>query len=243
MTTRRGFLAGALPAAMLAGMLWEQPAGAAVALPYFAPSNFFSNGEWTLPKLSYDYAALEPHIDSATMELHHSKHHKAYVTNLNKALKTMNELKADEADPRVVESLQRDISFNMGGHALHSTFWGIMGPDSKAQMGGEPSGTIATAITNQFGGFANFKTYFTQVAMSIKGSGWAVLALSPVSRQLVTMALKDQDGSHAAGTLPVLLVDVWEHAYYLKYQNRRADYVAAWFNTINWSAVNMLMGG
>ena len=183
---------------------------------YFKPSNFYADGEWKLPKLPYDVAALEPHIDAKTMELHHDKHHKAYVDNLNKALKKVADAKGD-LEPGVVEVLQRDVSFNLGGHANHS-FWGIMAPNA----GGEPTGKVAELINGTFGDFKAFKAYFTKVATTIKGSGWAVLAFAPVSQTLVTYALKDQDGQQPAGVMPILAVDVWEHAYYLKYQNNRA---------------------
>lgn len=208
---------------------------------YFNPSNFFADGKWKLPTLPYDHNALEPHIDAQTMQLHHTKHHQSYVDNLNKALAKVKDL-GNDAEPSVVEALQRDISFNFGGHTLHSIFWGIMGKDQSGKMGGEPTGAIAQKINDSFGSYDKFKAYFTKVATSIKGSGWAVLAHSPVGDQLITYALKDQDSTHAPGVMPVLLVDVWEHAYYLKYQNKRADYVNAWFNTINWSAVNLCMG-
>jgi superoxide dismutase, Fe-Mn family len=245
MPTRRQLLLGSVPAALFSGSVFSHLASAAPAAPgaYYSPKNFFDAGEWKLPKLPYDYNALEPHIDAQTMELHHSKHHNAYVTNGNKALKAMSELDPATADLRVIESLQRDISFNLGGHALHSSFWGCMGPGADGKMGGEPTGKIAEYITATFGSYDKFKAYFTKVAMSVKGSGWAVLSAHPVSRQLFTSAIKDQDSNLVAGALPILLIDVWEHAYYLKYQNKRADYVAAWFNTINWSNVNMLVGG
>jgi len=201
----------------------------------------FAGGEYVLPPLGYATDALEPHIDKATMELHHGKHHASYVTNLNKAVRRLGEIKGVDADPGEIESLQRDISFNAGGHVLHSIFWNIMGKPADGDMGGEPAGPIADRINKSFGDFVNLKAYFTKVAMSVKGSGWAVLAVEPVGRQLLTFALGDQDTRLVAGATPILLVDVWEHAYYLKYQNKRADYLAAWFNTINWSNVNTML--
>ncbi len=243
--SRRNLLKSALPAAVFgSGILsfdallraQEKVPGAVSGSGYFDPSNFFAAGKWVLPKLPYGYDALEPHIDAQTMQIHHTKHHQAYVDNLNKAVAKMKELGA-EAEPSAVESLQRDISFNFGGHTLHSIFWGVMGKDESGKMGGEPTGAIAEKINAAFGSFAAFKGYFTKVATSLKGSGWAVLAHSPVSDQLVTYAVKDQDSTHAPGTMPILAIDVWEHAYYLKYQNKRADYVNAWFNTINWTSV------
>jgi superoxide dismutase, Fe-Mn family len=257
-TTRRDLLRTAIPAAALAstGFFAFEALAQENAMPgagvkggtgmkgYFDPSNFFADGEWKLPKLPYEYNALEPHIDAQTMEIHHSKHHQSYVNNLNKALKTMKDLK-DDATPSQVEALQRDISFNFGGHALHSMFWGIMDPAGGkpgGKPGGEPSGRLGEMLNAQFGSFERFKGYFTKVATSVKGSGWAILAFAPVSQQLITYAVKDQDSTHAPGTMPILGVDVWEHAYYLKYQNKRDEYVKAWFNTINWSIVERLMG-
>ena len=196
----------------------------------------FENGEYKLPPLPYASDALEPHIDKATMELHHGKHHQSYVTNLNKALKTLSQVKGAEIEPSAVEALQRDISFNAGGHFMHTLFWGIMGPNA----GGTPVGTLAAAIDKTFGSFDNFKSYFTKVALSIKGSGWGVLAFDPISGQLMTFGMGDQDTRLAAGTIPLVAIDVWEHAYYLKYQNKRADYIAAWFSTIDWKEVELL---
>ena len=219
----------------------QTPAGQLTG-SYFAPSNFFANGEWKLPKLPYAYDALEPHIDAKTMELHHTKHHQAYVTNLNKALAAIKSL-PDDASPQTVEALQRDVSFNMGGHALHSIFWGIIGPGTDgSKMGGEPGEKVAQLINAQFGSFEKFKKYFTTVATTVKGSGWAILAYSPVSQSFVTYAVKDQDSHQPAGTMPILGVDVWEHAYYLKYQNDRAAYVKAWWETVNWTTVGSLIG-
>lgn len=248
--TRRNMLAavavGGATTLLGARSLFAQagPGGMADAtglMSYFKPTNFFDNGEWKLPALPYAADALEPHIDAKTMELHHGKHHKAYVDNLNKALKKIADAKGD-LEPSAVEALQRDVSFNMGGHVMHSIFWAIMGKGPDGQMGGEPTGKVAELIAAQFGDYAKFKAYFTKVATTVKGSGWAVLAHSPVSQSLVTYALKDQDSTQPAGVMPILAVDVWEHAYYLKYQNNRAAYVEAWFNTINWTAVNALIG-
>ncbi len=241
--TRRSILA-TLPALALAGLgastVFADPtAGDAGLMSYFKSSYDAGKGEYALPKLPYEYNALEPHIDAQTMELHHSKHHNAFVTYLNTALKALKELDYANADGRVVEALQRDLSFNAGGHVMHTIFWGVMAPN----CGGPASGKIGGLIDSTFGNFENFKTYFTKVAMSIKGSGWAVLCQDLSTGRLMTSAMGDQDTRLIAGTLPLLAIDVWEHAYYLKYQNKRADYVAAWFNTINWSAVNTLAIG
>ncbi|HQY89055.1 MAG TPA: superoxide dismutase [Tepidisphaeraceae bacterium] len=243
MTTRRNLIKSSLPVALattgffsLDSLLMAEPSGTNVT-GYYSPTNFFGDGEWKLPKLPYAYDALEPHIDAQTMEIHHSKHHNAYVTNLNKALKAMSAIKPD-AEPSMIESLQRDISFNMGGHALHSMFWPTLAPNA----GGVPTGPLGKLIDSTFGSFDNFKSYFTKVAMSVKGSGWATLSFAPVSRQIFTSAIKDQDGHHVTGSLVLLGLDVWEHAYYLKYQNKRADYVNAWWNVVDWAAVESMYG-
>ncbi len=206
-------------------------------MSYFAGSYDAAKGEYALPKLPYAYEALEPHIDAQTMTLHHTKHHQAYVDNGNKALKTMRELKGADVEPRMVEALQRDLSFNLGGHMMHTLFWAIMAPNA----GGTPNGRSAELIDKAFGSFDNFNAYFGKVATSVKGSGWAVLAHDPHADHLFTFAMGDQDLRLPAGAVPVLAIDVWEHAYYLKYQNKRADYVNAWWNVVNWNAVNELL--
>jgi Fe-Mn family superoxide dismutase len=192
----------------------------------------YRDGEYRLPQLPYAYDALEPHIDAQTMELHHSRHHQAYVDGLNRALSSMQN--AGDKEASEIEALQRNISFNGGGHVLHTMFWATMAPNA----GGEPDGPIAEAIDESFGGFDAFKSYFTKVATGVKGSGWAILAYEPMGGRLMTCSLGDQDLRHIAGTIPLLGVDVWEHAYYLRYQNRRAAYVEAWWNVVNWQAVN-----
>ena len=256
-STRREMLLSSLPFAAAATgvlgidtLLQAQSAGAAAdgnTLPmaagargeYFRPANFMADGKALLPKLPYAYDALEPHIDARTMELHHSKHHQAYVNNFNKAIEKLSAKPAD-AEPAVVEALQRDISFNLGGHVLHNLFWGIIGPGADGKMGGEPGGELAQAISGQFGDFASFKAYFTKVAMSVKGSGWAVLGIPRGLGKLVTYTVKDQDSTHPPLTMPILAIDVWEHAYYLKYANERQKYVTAWFDAIHWPTVESI---
>jgi Fe-Mn family superoxide dismutase len=237
--TRRDMLAMTVPAALL-GMTglsaFAQDTAAAASPLTDLFKGMYADGEYRLPKLPYAYDALEPHIDAATMELHHSRHHNAYVTNLNRAMKEMAELNVDDADMHHIEGLQRDISFNAGGHVMHTLFWGIMAPNA----GGAPVGAIADAINATFGSYERFAAYFSKVAISIKGSGWAVLALEPFGQRLVTYAMGDQDTRLISGAIPLLAVDVWEHAYYLKYQNRRGDYVKAWFNTIHWPTVDAI---
>ena len=243
--SRRSILAAGVPATLLAlagtSLARQDPAAPAAGMAsggklakLFAASH--ANGEYKLPPLPYAVDALEPHIDKATMELHHGKHHQSYVTNLNNALKKMSALKPD-ADNSTVEALQRDISFNAGGHYMHTLFWGVMGPNA----GGSPVGELAKMIDATFGSFDNFKAYFTKVALTVKGSGWGVLSFDPIAQRLFTSAMGDQDTRLAAGTIPLIAIDVWEHAYYLKYQNRRADYIAAWFNTIDWAEAELLL--
>jgi len=191
---------------------------------------------FTLPKLPYDYKALEPHIDAMTMEIHHSKHHQAYITNLNKAL----EGKPEES--MSIEDICKNISKqpmpvrnNGGGHFNHSLFWTIMKPNG----GGEPTGKLGDAINAAFGTFADFKTKFGEAGATRFGSGWAWLCVS--GGKLAVCSTPNQDNplmdiSECKGT-PILGMDVWEHAYYLKYQNRRPDYIAAFWNVVNWDEV------
>jgi Fe-Mn family superoxide dismutase len=195
--------------------------------------------EYTLPPLPYDFGALEPHIDAKTMEIHHGKHHQAYVNNLNAALKdhpdhqgkTIEALISDlNALPDAIRAAVRN---NGGGHANHSLFWQIMKPSG----GGEPTGAIAQAITSELGGFAAFKEAFTKAATTRFGSGWAWLVVGNDGK-LGIISTPNQDNPIMDGLKPILGLDVWEHAYYLKYQNRRPDYIAAWWNTVNWDEVN-----
>ena len=188
---------------------------------------------YTLPELPYDYAALEPHISAQIMELHHSKHHKTYVDGANTALEKLAEAR-ESGDFANVPKLEKDLAFNLGGHVNHSVFWTNMAPDA----GGEPEGEIADAIKESFGSFENFKKQFTAVATSIQGSGWSILAYDSISKGLVTFQLFDQQGNVPVGVIPLLQLDMWEHAFYLDYLNVKADYVTAWWNLINWENVN-----
>ena len=194
---------------------------------------------YELPPLPYPNDALEPHIDAATMEIHHDKHHQAYITNLNKALeahadlssKPINELIADLS--AVPEAARTAVRNNGGGHANHSFFWKIMGPNG----GGEPTGEVAEAIKETFGGLDALKEKINAAGAARFGSGWAWLVLSK-DKKLEVISTPNQDSPIMDGHTPVLGVDVWEHSYYLKYQNKRPDYLKAWWNTLNWSAVN-----
>ncbi len=191
-----------------------------------------------LPPLPYDYTALEPHIDEQTMRLHHDKHHQTYVNNLNAALE-----QAPDWQNRSIEDILRNINSlpegaltavrnNGGGHHNHTLFWEIMGPNG----GGQPTGELAEAINSTFGSFDAFKEQFAKAATTRFGSGWAWL-LADGGRLEIT-STQNQDSPLMEGRTPILGLDVWEHAYYLKYQNRRPDYISAWWNTINWEAVN-----
>lgn len=187
-----------------------------------------------LPPLPYLYDALEPHIDKMTMEIHHTKHHNAYVTNLNAALEKHPDFSGRSLEWLVtnLDSLPEDIRTavrnNGGGHFNHSLFWTFMSP----MGGGEPKGALAEAIKAAFGDFVSFKTTFSQAAVGRFGSGWAWLGFK--GGKLAVLSMPNQDVPMMDGMTPVLGIDVWEHAYYLKYQNRRPDYVAAWWNVVNW---------
>jgi Fe-Mn family superoxide dismutase len=192
---------------------------------------------YTLPELPYPKDALEPHIDAKTMEIHHGKHHNAYVTNLNAALEGAGVAEQSIEDlcrniESVPEKIRTAVRNNGGGHANHSMFWKIMSPAG----GGEPTGDLAKAIDSELGGFAKFKEDFAKAATTRFGSGWAWLSVTPAGK-LVVESTPNQDNPYMAGNTPILGLDVWEHAYYLNYQNRRPDYISAFWNVIDWKAV------
>ena len=191
---------------------------------------------YSLPDLPYDFNALEPHIDAKTMEIHHGKHHNGYVTKVNTAIegtdlgsKSIEDLVSDM--DAVPENIRNAVRNNGGGHANHSLFWTVMSPNG----GGNPSGDLAAAIDAEFGSFDSFKEQFSNAAATRFGSGWAWLSVD--GGKLVVESTPNQDSPLMAGRTPILGLDVWEHAYYLNYQNRRPDYVAAFFNVIDWEAV------
>ena len=194
-------------------------------------------GPFKLPALPYAFDALEPHLDARTMEIHHDRHHQAYVTNLNKAVANQETMAKKSIDhllrhlDEVPDSVRTAIRNHGGGHYNHSLFWQMMKKDG----GGEPRGALAKAIEQQFGSFAKFKEDFSGAAMKVFGSGWAWLSLDEKNLKIATSANQDSPLLH--GHLPLLGLDVWEHAYYLKYQNKRVDYVSAFFNVINWDYV------
>jgi Fe-Mn family superoxide dismutase len=191
-----------------------------------------------LPALPYAYNALEPHIDARTMEIHHTKHHQAYINNAKAALEKYPELQQKSAEDlikdlsAVPEDIRMAIRNNAGGHVNHSMFWPCMSPDG----GGEPTGDLAAAINAAFGSFANFKDQFSKAAATRFGSGWAWLCVDSSGALKVT-STPNQDNPLSEGLTPVLGLDVWEHAYYLNYQNRRPDYISAWWNVVNWKQV------
>ena len=191
-----------------------------------------------LPPLPYDYAALEPTIDEATMKLHHDKHHQTYITNLNGAIEKAPELASKSPEQliedlsSIPESVRKVVQNNGGGHVNHTMFWEIMKP----QGGGEPIGELAEQINEDFGSFEDFKKLFNETTAKQFGSGWGWLVFDGGKLKILTTA--NQDNPISQGLYPILGNDVWEHAYYLKYQNKRPDYLAAWWNVINWEAVN-----
>lgn len=194
-----------------------------------------------LPALPYATDALEPHIDTATMEIHHGRHHNAYVTNLNNALKSAPELESKSVEDLIAdlnavpESIRTAVRNNGGGHANHSFFWKTISPSG----GGQPSGALAAAIDSELGGFDKFKETFAAAGATRFGSGWAWLALSKDGK-LKVYSLPNQDSPIMEGETPLLGLDVWEHAYYLKYQNKRPDYIAAFWNVVDWNAVGAI---
>ncbi len=188
--------------------------------------------DYSLPDLAYDYSALAPHIDGAIMELHHSKHHAAYVAGANQAIEQMAEAR-DKESFGTVPMLEKNLAFHLGGHINHSVFWTNMSPEG----GDKPAGELSAAIDDHFGSFDAFRAHFTATAMSIQGSGWAILAWDSVGARPVIVQLYDQQGNIPIGLVPLLLLDMWEHAFYLQYRNVKGDYVNAWWNTVDWSNV------
>ena len=187
---------------------------------------------YTLPDLTYDYGSLEPHISGKIMELHHSKHHAAYVAGINGALAALEEAR-EKNDFANINKLQKDLAFHLGGHINHSIFWKNLSPESE----GRPEGELAAAITEFFGSFEAFQAHFNATALGIQGSGWAFLAWDSLGERLIIEQLYDQQGNVAPATIPVLMLDMWEHAFYLDYLNVKGDYVKAFWNIVSWSDV------
>ncbi|CAN5370920.1 superoxide dismutase [soil metagenome] len=190
---------------------------------------------YELPPLPYPYDSLEPHIDKATLELHHDKHHKGYVDGLNGALTKLDEARKS-GDMGLVQHFERLVGFHGAGHQNHVQYWENMAPPGKGG-GGEPTGALAAQITKDFGSVEAFKKELTAATVSVEASGWGLLAWEPLGKRLITLALMNHQNSAFIGAAPLLICDAWEHAYYLKYQNKRADYVTAWWNLVNWENV------
>jgi superoxide dismutase, Fe-Mn family len=188
---------------------------------------------YSLPDLGYDPGALEPHLSAPLVALHHGKHHAAYVNGTNA---TLEQLDGARAAQRWTElpGLERSLAFNLGGHVLHSVYWTNLSPDG----GGTPAGELGTALDNTFDGFDQFRATFTNVLTSVQGSGWGILAWEPTGRRLIVQQLGTHHDNHVLGAVPLLAIDVWEHAYYLQYANVRAEYVNAIWNIIDWSDVS-----
>ena len=187
---------------------------------------------YTLPDLPYDPAALEPHLSARILELHHDKHHATYVKGANTALDKLHEIRSS-GDFATISMLERNLAFNVSGHVLHSIFWTNLSPDG----GGAPSGSLAAALDDGFGGFDTFKQQMTEAAATIQGSGWALASWEPLAQRLIVQQVHDHQGEHGQGTVPLLAIDAWEHAYYLQYENRKPDYLEAIWNVVSWADV------
>ena len=188
---------------------------------------------YVLPDLPYDPAALEPYISGRIMELHHGKHHAAYVKGANTALAKLHDFR-EKGDFSTISMLEKNLAFNVSGHVLHSVYWTNLSPDG----GGEPTGELADLIDDTFGGFAGFRQQLTEAAGTVQGSGWALASWEPVAGRLVVQQVHDHQGNHGQGTTPLLAIDVWEHAFYLQYENRKADYLEALWSVVNWADVS-----
>jgi Fe-Mn family superoxide dismutase len=192
-----------------------------------------SAGLHKLPDLPYPYNALEPIIDEPTLKLHHQKHHAGYVTGLNQAENMLADARG-KGDYALIKHWEKEMAFHGSGHILHSIYWHNLSP----QGGGQPKAEIASAIDSEFGGFEPFKTYMVSATQSVEGSGWGVLAYQPAFRKLVVLQIEKHQNLMQIGAIPLLVIDVWEHAYYLKYQNRRKEYITNIFKIINWDDVH-----
>ncbi|MFD3155900.1 superoxide dismutase [Haloimpatiens sp. FM7330] len=187
----------------------------------------------TLPNLPYEYNALEPYYDEQTLRIHHDKHHKSYVDGLNNAETKLEEARKNN-DFTLIKHLEREIAFHGSGHILHTLFWENIGPNA----GGNPTGPIMDQINKDFGNYEAFKSQFTAAAIAVEGSGWTALCWNPTFNELVVLQIEKHQNLTQWGVVPLLVLDLWEHAYYLKYQNRRAEFIEAWWNIVNWNIVN-----
>ncbi len=188
--------------------------------------------DYVLPDLPYDFSALEPHYSAEVLELHHDKHHAAYVTGANTTLEKLADAR-DKGEFGAIVGLEKTLAFNVSGHVLHSIFWKNLSPDG----GDKPDGDLGSAIDEHFGSFDAFKAQLTQVATTIQGSGWGVLAWEPLGQRLLIEQVYDHQGNNGQGSVPLLVFDAWEHAFYLQYKNVKADYVSALWNIVNWPDV------
>ena len=188
---------------------------------------------YELPDLPYDYDALEPHISGEIMQLHHDKHHATYVAGANAALEKLEKAREEGADANEIRALSKNLAFNLGGHTNHSIFWKNLSPNG----GGEPTGELAEAINRDFGSFEKFKDHFSAAATGLQSSGWAVLGYDHIAGRLIIEQLTDQQGNVSVDFTPLLMLDMWEHAFYLQYKNVKADYVKAVWNVFNWEDV------
>jgi Fe-Mn family superoxide dismutase len=188
--------------------------------------------EYLLPELAYDPGALEPHLSGQIVEIHHSKHHAAYVKGANTAIEKLADARAKGNYDSLV-GLEKSLAFNLGGHVLHSMYWANLSPDG----GDKPVGDLAAAIDEHFGSFDAFRSHFSQAATLVQGSGWGIFSWEPVGRRLIIEQLEDHHENTTLGAVPLLAIDTWEHAYYLQYQNRKPDYVEAIWNVVNWPDV------
>ena len=187
---------------------------------------------YTLPDLPYDYGALEPHISARIMELHHDKHHAAYVKGANTALEKLHSARTGD-DFGAITMLEKNLAFHVSGHVLHSLFWTNLSPDG----GDAPQGALRTTIDDIFGGVDRFRAHMTEAATSVQGSGWALAAWEPMAGRIVVQQVYDHQGNHGQGSIPLLAIDAWEHAYYLQYENNKADFFEAVWHVVNWRDV------
>jgi len=188
--------------------------------------------EYKLPDLPYDYAALEPHTSGQILELHHDKHHAAYVKGANETLEKL-ATSRDKNDFATINGLEKSLAFHVSGHVLHSIFWDNMSPDG----GDKPDGALGTAIDEQFGSFDKFKAHLTQATATVQGSGWGALAWEPLGQRLIVEQIYDHQNNIGQGAIPLFVIDSWEHAYYLQYKNVKADFIDAVWNVANWADV------
>lgn len=189
--------------------------------------------DYVLPDLPYDYSALEPHISAEIMELHHSKHHATYVKGANAALEALQEAR-DSGSFGALGTLEKNLAFHLGGHTNHSVFWTNMSPEA----GGEPTGELATMLDEHFGSFDKLRAHFDANAMAVQGSGWSILAWDTIGQRPSIFQLYDQQGNVPVGIVPLLMLDMWEHAYYLQVKNDKATYIKNWWNVVNWADVS-----